>query len=162
MTAGDVARVMVVVETDPATAFAVFTEETDLWWRRGPQFRIGGTSPGTIAFEPRAGGRLFESYATDAGERVREIGTILAWEPPARLVFEWRNANFAPAEVTEVEVRFERARRGTRVTIEHRGWAALRPDHPARHGLDAPAFVAMLGMWWSDLLTGLRVHARRD
>jgi uncharacterized protein YndB with AHSA1/START domain len=162
MTAGDVARAMIVVETDPATAFTVFTEETDLWWRRGPQFRIGGATPGTIAFEPRPGGRLFESYDTTEGERVREIGTILAWEPPTRLVFEWRNANFAPAEKTEVEVRFEPARRGTRVTIEHRGWAALRPDHPARHGLEVPAFVAMIGMWWSDLLTGLRVHARGE
>jgi uncharacterized protein YndB with AHSA1/START domain len=157
---GDKAVVTVMVAVEPAVAFAVFTEEIDLWWRRGPGYRIGGNSPGVMTFEPRAGGRLFEAYETDAGQRVREIGTVLAWEPPARLVFEWRNANFAPSERTEVEVRFEPARRGTRVTVEHRGWAALRPDHPARHGLGAPAFVASIGTWWGELMTSMRAHAR--
>jgi uncharacterized protein YndB with AHSA1/START domain len=159
VTAGDKAVVTVVVAVEPAVAFAVFTEETDLWWRRGPAYRIGGSRPGVMTFEPRAGGRLFEAYESGDGPRAHEIGVVLVWEPPRRLVFEWRNANFAPAERTEVEVRFEPSSRGTRVTIEHRGWAALRPDHPARHGLDVPAFVAMIGTWWGELMTSMRQHA---
>ena len=53
MTAGDKAVVTVRVDVEPAVAFAVFTEDIDLWWRRGPAYRIGGTSPGAMTFEPR-------------------------------------------------------------------------------------------------------------
>jgi hypothetical protein len=49
------------------------------------------------------------------------------------------------------------------VTVEHRGWSSLRPDHPARHGLPGPAFSRVLGMFWGDLMTALREHvATRD
>jgi hypothetical protein len=45
------------------------------------------------------------------------------------------------------------------VVIEHRGWDALPPDHPARHGLEGPAFSAMMGVWWGDQLVSLRSRA---
>jgi hypothetical protein len=45
------------------------------------------------------------------------------------------------------------------VTVEHRGWASLRPDHPARHGMDAASFENMMGGFWADLLTAARRHA---
>jgi hypothetical protein len=45
------------------------------------------------------------------------------------------------------------------VTVTHRGWASLRPDHPVRHGHEVPAFIRMMGLWWGDLLTSLREHA---
>jgi uncharacterized protein YndB with AHSA1/START domain len=154
--AADKAVVTVTVDVPPSTAFEVFTQETDLWWRKGMRFRVSGKRPGVLSFEPREGGRLFEQYESAAGSRAHEIGTILVWEPPARLVFEWRAANFAPAERTEVEVRFEPTRRGTRVTVEHRGWAAIRPDHPARHGQAPAAFLAQMGTWWGDQMSSLR------
>ena len=157
----DRAVVMVTVDVPPADAFDVFTRETDLWWRQGPRYRMAGRHPGTIAFEPRAGGRLFEQWTSPAGPRARDIGTILVWDPPARLVFSWRNSNFSASESTEVEVRFEPTRRGTRVTVEHRGWSAIRPDHPARHGQPPAAFLAELGGWWADLATSLRQHLAR-
>ena len=56
---------------------------------------------------------------------------------------------------------FRAARGGTEVTVIHRGWSSIRPDHPARHGLAVDAFVRMIGMWWGDLMTALRVHAER-
>lgn len=155
-TPGDVARAMVMVAVDPATAFAVFTEEIDVWWRRGRRFRIGGLDATTMTLEPRLGGRLFETYETKAGPRAHQIGTVLVWEPPTRLVLEWRNVNFAPNERTEVEVTFEAAPRGTRVTVEHRGWATIRPDHPARHRQAVPEFIAATGRWWGDLAMSLR------
>ncbi len=37
-----------------------------------------------------------------------------------------------------------RARAGRSVTVTHRGWASLRPDHPVRHGHDVPAFIRMM------------------
>lgn len=154
----DRARVTTFVAVDPGLAFEVFTEETDLWWRRGQRYRFGEGRDGNLRFEGGAGGRLVEDFGN--GARF-EVGRVLVWEPGARLVFEWRGRNFAPGEITEVEVCFEPASGGTRVTLEHRGWDALRPDHPARHGLGGTAFTAMIGLWWGDLATSLRTHAAR-
>ena len=48
---------------------------------------------------------------------------------------------------------------GTLVTVTHRGWASLRPDHPARHGQDVGPFIRTMGLWWGDQLTSLRLVA---
>jgi uncharacterized protein YndB with AHSA1/START domain len=151
-------RVSVRVSAPPGAAFRLFTEDIDAWWRRGPAFRSGGRRGSVIRLEPGVGGRFLESVATSSGTRTEERGRIVAWEPPARLVFEWRGANFATDEKTEVEVVFEASGTGTLVTVEHRGWSRIRADHPARHGLEAAAFVRMVGLWWGDLATSLRRH----
>lgn len=156
---GDQATVSVVVAADVAAAFDVFTKETDLWWKRGPRFRIAGHRPGLLQFEAGVGGRLFETFETESGERVFVVGRVAAWEPPTRLVLEWRNANFAPNERTEIVVLFEAVAGGTRVTVQHRGWAALRADHPARHGLTGAEFSRTMGLWWGEQLTALRESA---
>ena len=154
--AGDVATVSVLVEVPPDEAFRVFTEEIDQWWRQGLRYRVGrGRS--VIHLEPRAGGRLFESIGD--GARVIETGRVTAWEPPARLAFEWRAVNFAPTEKTDVEVLFAPSPSGTLVTVRHGGWSRIRADHPARHGLEVAPFIGNLGMWWADLMTSLRLHA---
>lgn len=158
---GDQAKVSVAVAVPPSEAFRVFTEEIELWWRRGPRFRAAGNRRGIIRLEPGVGGRLFESFDGEHGPRVVQTGEVTCWEPPSRLVLQWRNVNFAPEERTEVEVRFAQARSGTEVTVIHRGWSTIRPDHPARHGQAVEAFVRMNGMWWGDLMTALRVHAER-
>ena len=156
MTPGDSVRVSVTVDADPATAFAIFTEETELWWRRGPRFRAAGRVPGTIRFEPREGGRLVEDFDGHSFE----AGAITAWRPPAFFSFDWRATNFAPGESTRVEVSFEAGPTGTRVTVVHSGWAALRDDHPVRHGQATAAFLRAKGLWWGDLLTALREHTQ--
>ena len=104
---GDQAVVSVLVRVPPSEAFRVFTEEIDIWWRRGMRYRLGkGRS--VIHLEPKLGGRLFESFELSSGrERVIETGRVTTWEPAARLVLEWRAVNFAPHESTEVEVSFE-------------------------------------------------------
>jgi uncharacterized protein YndB with AHSA1/START domain len=158
VTPGDRARASTFVAVDPLDAFAVFTEETDLWWRRGPRFRFGGKRRGTLTFEPGAGGRLFEAFS-DAANDVFEVGRVLVWEPGARLVLEWRLTNFAPGERTEVEVLFEPQPGGTLVTIEHRGWSSLPADHPARHGEPAAILIARIGTWWGALLLEMRARA---
>jgi uncharacterized protein YndB with AHSA1/START domain len=158
--AGDQARVSVSVAVAPAAAFLIFTEEIDQWWRRGSKYRVSGKGRGILHLESGVGGRLFEEIESAGGPRVVQTGRVTAWEPPGRLVFEWRAVNFAPTEATEVEVTFEPAPSGTLVTVTHRGWSRIRPDHPARHGADVPAFVRNMGMWWGELMSSLREHAR--
>lgn len=158
MSEGDSVTVMVVVETDPATAFTVFTEEIDRWWRRGMAYRLGrGRS--VLHLEPHVGGALYESFDTNSGKPLtKRTGTVLVWEPASRLVIEWRAVNFAEHERTEVEVRFEPSRSGTRVTVTHRGWSKIRADHPARHGQAVSVFLSEMGRWWGSLATSLREH----
>ncbi len=150
------ATVAVRVAAARDVTFDLFTREIDRWWRRGPKFRHAGSHVGDITLEPRIGGRVFERWRE--GDRVHEfdLGEVLVWQPCERLVFSWRNATFAPLERTEVEVTFTDAGGGTLVTVRHRGWEALRDDHPARHGLVGAAFARNLGLWWSDQLTALR------
>ncbi len=156
--AGDQARVSVLVAVPPDEAFRVFTEEIDQWWRRGLAYRVAGARRGMLHMEPRVGGRLYESFEVGTGTKVFETGSVLEWEPPARLVFEWRAANFAPGERTEVEVTFAPSPSGTLVCVTHRGWSGVRPDHPARHGLEVGPFLRMMGMWWGDLASSYREH----
>lgn len=146
------------VEVDQEHAFRVFTQEIDQWWRSGLKYRIAAKGRSVLHLEPKVGGRLFEAFETDAGQKVVSTGTVTVWEPPSRLVFEWRAMNFAPGEATEVEVRFEPKPRGTLVVIKQRGWNRIRPDHPARHGLPVAGFIRMMGLWWGDLMTSLREH----
>lgn len=158
--AGDQARVSVLVEVPPQEAFLVFTEQIDQWWRRGRRYRIAKGRDGMIHLEPGVGGRLFESYRTAAGnDKIVQTGEVTLWEPPHRLVLRWRAVNFAPEEHTEVDVRFEPSPSGTQVTVIHRGWSRIRPDHPARHGQAVAPFIRSLGMWWGDLMTSLRLRA---
>ncbi len=155
MNAGDRVRVETFVRVPIADAFEVFTLEIDQWWRRGPRYRIGGTQPGTLHLEPRLGGRIFEQYGAE-GSALHEIGAITAWDPPGHFAFTWRGGNFAPGEVTTVDVRFVASGEGTRVTVEHRGFAALPSDHPVRHAKPVEVFIRDLGMWWATLLTSMR------
>jgi uncharacterized protein YndB with AHSA1/START domain len=156
--AGDEVTVSVLVALAPDEAFRVFTEEIDLWWRRGPRYRIGGG--GVLHLEPRVGGRLYQSVDRPSGTRVIETGRVTEWKPPSSLALEWRAVNFAPSEKTEVEVRFAPSASGTFVTLTHRGWSRIRPDHPVRHGEDVREFLRTMGLWWRDLLTSLREHAQ--
>jgi len=97
---GDRARASVGVAVPPAQAFRIFTEEIELWWRRGPRFRYSRGDAGLIALEPRVGGRVFESFTVDGAPHVVEIGRIRVWQPPQRLLFDWQVANGTPLERT--------------------------------------------------------------
>ena len=156
---GDEARATVSVALPPDETFRVFTQEVNLWWRRGRRFRNAPGAAGVVCIEPGPGGRLFESFDTEDGERVVEMGRTLVWDPPRRLLMSWRASNFAPGEETQVEVLFKPVGAATHVTVVHRGWAAIRADHPVRHGQPVPAFLRSMGMWWGDQLTMLRLRA---
>jgi uncharacterized protein YndB with AHSA1/START domain len=49
------------------------------------------------------------------------LGSVLAWEPPHRLLVSWK-VNPERVAPTEWEIRFEPEGEGTRVDFEHRGW----------------------------------------
>lgn len=140
------------VKATPERAFQVFTADIGAWWRPNGLFQTTPRAPGVLAFEPGEGGRLIETLANG---KVFEIGQILAWEPPARLVFSWRQATFPPYLLTEVEVRFEAVGEETRVSVEHRGFDQIPADHVARHGFPDQLLLMRLAEWWRDLLTGM-------
>lgn len=162
MVPGDQAKVSLLVRVPVAEAFRIFTEEIDGWWRAGKKFRMG-KNRSVVHLEPKLGGRVFETFDAPSGSsKILETGVVTTWDPPNRVVFQWRAANFRPDERTEVEVRFEPTRSGTNVVVIHRGWAKIRPDHPARHGEEMSAFTRSLGAWWGDLLTSLRMRAEGE
>lgn len=145
------------VAAAPAEAFARFTGEIGAWWAAGAL--AGARWNGTLRFEPGPGGRLLKSV----GERAFEIGRIALWEPPARFVFECREEGDATGPATEVEVRFAPAPGGgTRVTLEHRGFERLPPDHPARGGLPREALLRLWGRCWTERLALAKSRAERE
>lgn len=156
----DQVRVSVRVDVPIDAAFRMFTTEIDQWWRRGPAFRGGKGDRGILHLEPFVGGRLFESIDRQGRDPlILQTGTVTEWSPPNRLTLEWRNLNFTRSDAsTRVVVEFHEQGQRTQVTVTHSGWDAIRPDHPARHGHDAVAFCRMLGTWWGQLMSALRVH----
>lgn len=94
------------VDTDPSTAFGIFTQEFDQWWGDGPIDAYDSWRLVERRIEPGVGGRLVEDYGTE--ERV--TGTITIWEPGARLAWTTRN------DVT-IEVTFQAYASGTRVRV---------------------------------------------
>jgi uncharacterized protein YndB with AHSA1/START domain len=135
------------VKATPERAFAAFVEEIGAWWRPSALFETT-PRPGVLSFDvPDAqgeGGRLIE---TRAGGKVFEIGKIIVWEPPGRLAFTWRQANFPPDLTTEVEVGFEAVGEETRVSIEHRGFDQA-PAGAARHGFPDQVLLMRLADFW--------------
>jgi uncharacterized protein YndB with AHSA1/START domain len=140
------------VKAAPDRAFAVFVEEIGAWWRPNLLFQTTPRPPGRLAFEPGEGGRLTETLANG---KVFEIGRILTWEPPRRLVFSWRQASFPPDLHTEVEVTFEAVGDETRVGVEHRGFDRVPADSAARHGFPDQALLMRLAEWWRSQLSAV-------
>jgi uncharacterized protein YndB with AHSA1/START domain len=115
------------VSVPPAQAFETWTRRCATWWP--PSHTISGNAA-TIAFEPRAGGRITE-HEPDGSQH--QWGEILDWEPPTRLRYLW-HLFFDPSEATEVEVTFRPTDHGTAVRLEQRGWDQL--GEPGRRRRD--------------------------
>jgi uncharacterized protein YndB with AHSA1/START domain len=141
------------VPCDPMRAFEAFTQDIGMWWKPSGLFEITPRGDGTLSFEPGENGRL---VTTLGNGKTFEIGRVLAWEPGARLLFEWRQASFTKDQRTEVEVRFESVGEETRVSIEHRGWDTIPREHVARHGFPEAITLQRAGEWWRASLDSLR------
>ena len=115
-TAVEAIRKSVVVNCNPERAFQVFTEIGSWWPLHTHSISVmddGTDPPETAAIEPFVGGRLYER-TTDG----RELpwGKVLTWEPPSRVVIEWK-VNPDAVAPTEIEWRFSPEGSGTRVEI---------------------------------------------
>jgi uncharacterized protein YndB with AHSA1/START domain len=144
------------VDASPQEAFDTFTKEIGAWWRPNPLFQLTPGGDGRLRFEPGERGRLLAVLPDD---EEFEIGRVIVWVPGERLVLSWRQATFSPDQRTELEVRFEPVRGGTRVTVEHRGWDAIPREHAARHGFELMLFQQRLAEHWRALLAALAAHS---
>lgn len=124
-------------------AFRLFTEGIAGWWPNDSHHV--GPMPAEAVMEPFDGGRLFSR--TPEGEE-SDWGRVLAWEPPARVLFAWLltpewEYEPDPARASEVEVRFTGLDRDrTRVELEHRGF-----ERYAQGGESMRASVDSAGGW---------------
>jgi uncharacterized protein YndB with AHSA1/START domain len=126
-------------------AFEVFTAGIGRWWPK--THHIGAADIDTLVIEPREGGRWFER-GVDGSEC--EVGKVLVWDPPARLVLAWQltpEFKYDPNLVTEVEVQFiAEGTSATRVELEHRNLERFGDRVDAmRQQIDGPG-------GWGDLL----------
>jgi uncharacterized protein YndB with AHSA1/START domain len=101
-------------------AWRVFTEQLGTWWPL-ENYKIGKARAVDAVIEPRMGGRWFERGEDGS---TCDWGTVLAWEPPARLVLSWditADWQYDPKLKTEIELRFvAEGKSVTRVELEHR------------------------------------------
>ena len=110
----------ITIEAPVERAFEVFTNGIDRWWPTATH-SIGQNDVAEVVFEEELGGRIYERLADG---REYEWGRVTAWEPPNRVVFDWR-PNPEPGEMTEVEVRFSPRPGGTEVELIHTRWERL-------------------------------------
>jgi uncharacterized protein YndB with AHSA1/START domain len=138
-----VIRKSVDVDVPVETAFRVFTEQVGSWWPLATK-SVGQKEAVDLVFEPRVGGRVYERLRSG---REHEWGEILAWEPPARLVFTWHPGRGQETS-QEVEIRFSQSGEGTRLELEHRGWERLvaTADEIPEH----------YDSGWDEVLTGFK------
>jgi len=135
-------RKTVTVDCVVEEAFRVFTSDAISWWPTETHSLYEGKVR-EIVFEEREGGEVYE--LSSDGEK-GHWATVLAWEPPGRLVLAWNVAN-AEALPTEVEVRFTAEGDGTRVELEHRGWEALAEEGAEKRGNYDTGWDHVLGLY---------------
>lgn len=109
----------ITVNATPERAFRVFAEQFDSWWPRS--HHIGASEMAKAVIDPDEG--AWYELGVD-GSRCT-WGAVLAYDPPTRLILEWRiggkwGLEEDPAAVSEVEVSFAPEGDATRVTLEHR------------------------------------------
>jgi uncharacterized protein YndB with AHSA1/START domain len=147
-------RKSVFVNASQAQAFEVFTAGMGRWWPNSHKLSEATELDAQI-IEPKQGGRWYQRMI-DGSEC--EIGSVAAWEPPARVLLIWQlNAQwtFDPDVTTEVEVLFTPEGSGTRVELEHRNLERLGDTAEGfREAIDAPG-------GWSGLLELYAAEAAR-
>jgi uncharacterized protein YndB with AHSA1/START domain len=143
-------RTSVTVNAPIDKAFEVFTEGIGTWWSR--DHHLIADRFDHMVFEPREGGHIYD-VAVD-GSQCR-WSRVLAYEPPARVVFSW-DINLAwqlesnPEKTSEVEVRFTaEGPDRTLVELEHRhidrhgdGWERMRDAVGSPNGWSLEPFAA--------------------
>jgi uncharacterized protein YndB with AHSA1/START domain len=129
-----VVRRQIVVQAPIEQAFTAFTQRFGDF--KPPEHNLLGVPIAETVFDPRVGGSI-----TDRGADGSECpwATVLAYEPPTRVVFSWNisprwQLETDPGNTSEVEVQFiADGPDRTRVELEHRnldrhgaGWESVR------------------------------------
>lgn len=113
-------RKVVNVKAPLEVAWRVFTEQMGSWWPLG-RYKIGKAEAVDAVVEPHVGGRWYERGQDG---NTCNWGSVLAWEPPSRLVLSWditADWQYDPELKTEIEIRFiAQGKDATRVELEHR------------------------------------------
>jgi len=108
------------VAAPQALAWRVFTEQMGAWWPLATH-KIGKVDAVDAVIEPHVGGRWYERGVDGS---TCQWGSVLAWEPPARLVLSWditADWQYDATLKTEVEIRFiAEGADATRVDLVHR------------------------------------------
>lgn len=152
----DTVRQSITVRASAERAFRVFTAEFDSWWPRS--HHIGSSPMKKAIIEGKVGGRCYSEQedGTDC-----PWGTVLAWDPPHRLVLAWQVTpewQYEPdlEKASEVEIRFTPVGdKSTRVDLEHR--------HFHRHGPGGDSMREAVGKpdGWGGLLAIFAEQAER-
>jgi uncharacterized protein YndB with AHSA1/START domain len=135
-------RKTITVDCVVEEAFRVFTTDAVSWWPTDSH-SIHGDEVQEIVFEEREGGEVYE---VTADGKKGHWASVLAWEPPNRLVLAW---NILERETvpTEVEVRFTAEDDRTRVDLEHRGWEAVAEDRAEKRESYDTGWDRVLGVY---------------
>jgi uncharacterized protein YndB with AHSA1/START domain len=132
-------RKSILLRCDPPRAFRLFTARISEWWPT--ERRHTGDPESTIVLSET--GPFFER--SRAGDQV-DLGKVLAWEPPARLLLDWYPGTDAE-HPTRVEVAFASEGRWTRIDVLHLATPASEDLFPLR----APRYEAS----WTIVLDAL-------
>jgi uncharacterized protein YndB with AHSA1/START domain len=146
-TARHVARAEVTVDAPPEEAFALFTEDIGLWWRRDTPYWNDRERGVSIRLEPRVGGRFIEVYDLDTGSGM-EVGRVTAWEPGRRLSLTWTQAGWPDGAATQLDITFAPVADGTHVRLEHSGFERVPGAMDFVGGYDA-GWKEVLG-WFAE------------
>jgi uncharacterized protein YndB with AHSA1/START domain len=113
-------RKFVTVNAPRDVAWRVFTQQMGTWWPLA-FYKIGKVNAVDAVIEPCVGGRWYERGEDGS---TCQWGSVLAWEPPSRLLLSWdigADWQYDPSLKTEIEILFIAEEAGaTRVELEHR------------------------------------------
>lgn len=110
----------VTVSVPVEEAFRLYTEGIASWWPYATH-SVEKENVETVVFEDGEGGRIYER-AKGGEEHV--WGTVLAWDPPSRILHSWHPGR-GEDSAQEVEITFEPVGLGTRVELVHTGWEKM-------------------------------------
>ena len=131
------------IEASSEVVFHSISEPSELlsWWG-DPDV----CQPVEWKLEPRVGGLWWSRFRViSTGGEFEMNGEILAFDPPHRLEYTWRDSRFPTLRRTRVRFDLIVTPGGTRLTVTHSGFVGDTPDYREYSG------------GWSGILAGLRM-----
>jgi len=140
MTGAEPIVISIDLAAGPERAFEAFAEQFASWWPAGTHSLSRDVA--TACRLTLAPGGAVEECGPDGS--CHRWGTVEAVDPGRRLRFSWHPGRDAES-AQWVEVRFEAAGPGSRVTLTHGGWETLGEIAPILRREYASGWQAVLG-----------------